>query len=241
VLSIRRFHEFWPISDRSFRLVARAEMRRPLDVAARIDRGREDMPGDGLVPEPDLVVTRRLGIAAPLGHVWPWLVQVMRGGGMYGVPALESARCRSADHLLEGLPEAREGDRIGNLLVLAELVPGRATVWRSLGRMDLLDSVLRDLSLAYEIRPAGPTRTDLRIRLRGVCWPPSPALASHLLRLIDRVLPCRQCERLRDLAERSSGVHRRWTTDTRDYQHQPLHPAGTHPLGLVADPQMPGG
>jgi hypothetical protein len=55
---------------------------------AEIDRR---MPGDDLLPEPDLLTTRAVSVSAPPSAIWPWLVQMGPGrGGVYTYDWLEN-------------------------------------------------------------------------------------------------------------------------------------------------------
>ena len=67
------------------------------------------MPGDELVPEPDLQSTRAVTIDAPPAAVWPWLVQMGQGrGGLYSYDALENLVGLDIHSVDEILPEYQE-------------------------------------------------------------------------------------------------------------------------------------
>jgi hypothetical protein len=73
---------------------------------------RRDLPGDDLVPVPDIVETRTLRIDAPPEAVWPWLVQMGWGrGGWYSYDRMDMDR-PSADEILEEFQELAEGDLV---------------------------------------------------------------------------------------------------------------------------------
>ncbi|MDT5040929.1 MAG: hypothetical protein QOE51_1914 [Actinoplanes sp.] len=50
------------------------------------DEAERAMPGDELLPQPDMLSTRAITIAAPPSKVWPWLVQMGSGRGSLGSP-----------------------------------------------------------------------------------------------------------------------------------------------------------
>jgi hypothetical protein len=55
------------------------------------DEAGRDLPGDELLPEPDVVTTRAIAIAAPPVDVWPWLVQMGPGrAGAYTYDWIEN-------------------------------------------------------------------------------------------------------------------------------------------------------
>ncbi len=81
------------------------------------------MPGDELVPDPDLGYTRGISVDAPPRDVWPWVAQLGQGrGGFYSYDGLENLfRCdiHSADRVLPEHQDVGTGDVI-------RLAPGTA-------------------------------------------------------------------------------------------------------------------
>jgi hypothetical protein len=86
-----------------------------------VDGGDErDVPGDGLVAEPDLVETRAIDIDAPPAQVWPWLAQLGYGrGGWYSYPMLDrpwnpagGPPSESAEGILSEYQDLAEGDLV---------------------------------------------------------------------------------------------------------------------------------
>ena len=80
------------------------------------------LPGDELMPDPDVVATRAISIAAPPSAVWPWLVQMGSGrGGAYTYDWIENLlglAMHSADEVLPQFQDLKVGDEL-------ELGPGR--------------------------------------------------------------------------------------------------------------------
>ncbi len=76
----------------------------------------DPMPGDGLVPQPQLGYTRAVEIAAPPQQVWPWLVQMGQGrGGLYSFDGLENlvgCDIHSADRVLPDHQVLQVGDLV---------------------------------------------------------------------------------------------------------------------------------
>lgn len=98
---------------------------------APADQERE-LPGDDLIPVPDIVDTRTLRVEAPPEAVWPWLVQMGWGrGGWYSYDKLDMDR-PSADSILEEFQELAEGDLVPTHpeggFVARVVEPGRALV-----------------------------------------------------------------------------------------------------------------
>ncbi len=98
------------------------------------------MPGDELLPEPDLLATRAVSIEAPPSAIWPWLVQMGSGrGGVYTYDWLENLfglRMHSADEILPQYQDRKVGDveqlgSNGPRMRVEVLDVERAMVWHS--------------------------------------------------------------------------------------------------------------
>jgi hypothetical protein len=72
------------------------------------------LPGDALLPGPDLCSTRAISISAPPSAVWPWLVQMGSGrGGAYTYDWIENLfglGMHSADEILPEFQHLAVGD-----------------------------------------------------------------------------------------------------------------------------------
>jgi hypothetical protein len=102
------------------------------------------LPGDDLLPDPDVVSTRAIEIAAPRAAVWPWLVQMGPGrGGAYTYDWIENLfglGMRSADRIhpewqrleLGDTPSVKPGSEPGpNAMRVRVLEPEQALVTAS--------------------------------------------------------------------------------------------------------------
>jgi len=72
------------------------------------------LPGDDVLPTPDLQVTRAVTIKAPADAVWPWLAQMGQGrGGLYSYDFLENLLgldIHSADRIHPEWQDIHAGD-----------------------------------------------------------------------------------------------------------------------------------
>ena len=72
------------------------------------------MPGDDLMPSPDLISTRAITVEAPPSAIWPWLVQMGSGrGGAYTYDWIENLfglGMRSANEILPQFQDLKVGD-----------------------------------------------------------------------------------------------------------------------------------
>jgi hypothetical protein len=72
------------------------------------------MPGDELIPEPDMLATRAITIDAPPSAIWPWILQMGSGrGGAYTYDWIENLfglDMHSADKILPQFQDLKVGD-----------------------------------------------------------------------------------------------------------------------------------
>ena len=123
------------------------------------------LPGDELVPDPGVTMTRAVTIDAPVAGVWPWLAQIGQDrGGFYSYEWLENlagCRLRNADRVH---PEWQQRD-IGDTVLLHPLngIP--------LARFEPERSYAFEGGWYFALEPIGPSRTRLFARAvasRGV-------------------------------------------------------------------------
>lgn len=117
-----------------------AVVARPRCAATRAER-RRPMPGDALVPEPMLVVTHAMTIAAPPERVWPWLSQMGADrAGWYSYDRIDNGGRRSASRIIPELKDIAPGDVLPALpgakeaFVVASVEPPRDLVLTVPGR-----------------------------------------------------------------------------------------------------------
>ena len=98
------------------------------------------LPGDELLPEPEIVSTRAIRVDAPPSAIWPWLVQIGPGrGGAYTYDWIENLfglGMHSANEVLPQFQDLKVGDaqqlgRRGPTLRTALLEPREFLVLRS--------------------------------------------------------------------------------------------------------------
>jgi hypothetical protein len=114
--------------------------RRFLTWGATTEESTRPMPGDALLPDPDILATRAVTVCAPPEAVWPWLVQMGSGrGGAYTYDWIENLfglGMHSADEVLPQFQQLAVGDVLplgpsGPGMRVEELVPERVLAWRS--------------------------------------------------------------------------------------------------------------
>ena len=114
--------------------------KRCLTWGATADEVSGRMPGDDLMPDPDMQTTRAITIEAPPGAIWPWLVQMGSGrGGAYTYDWIENLfalNMHSANEILPEFQDLKVGDALplgskAPRLRVEVLDPDRALVVRS--------------------------------------------------------------------------------------------------------------
>jgi len=140
------------------------------------------LPGDDLVPNPDLTATRAVGIDTDPADVWPWVAQLGQGrGGFYSYDALENlvgCDIHSADRIEPRWQSPRVGDvvrlapQVG--LDVAAVEPGRALVLHGAVAPggEAGGTPPYDFSWAFVVLPAagGSTRLVVRERYAYTTW-----------------------------------------------------------------------
>ncbi|MDQ7911468.1 SRPBCC family protein [Phytohabitans sp. ZYX-F-186] len=87
---------------------------RCLHWGATPDEVIRELPGDDLIPDPDVLATRAVAVDAPPAAIWPWLVQMGSGrGGAYTYDWIENLfglDMHSADRILPEYQDLKVGD-----------------------------------------------------------------------------------------------------------------------------------
>jgi hypothetical protein len=126
------------------------------------------LPGDELIPDPDLLSTRAVTIDAGASSVWPWLVQMGSGrGGAYTYDWIENLfglDMHSADEILPQFQHLAAGDVLplgpkGPGMRVKVCEPGRTLVFHSTDELTLAVNELTTNTLQHTTGGG-----DLRVR-----------------------------------------------------------------------------
>jgi hypothetical protein len=83
---------------------------------AKEDEVELSLPGDELVQDPKMSNTRAITIQAPVGAIWPWIVQMGQGRGcLYSYQRLENlAGCdmHNAERIITEYQDIKVGDKV---------------------------------------------------------------------------------------------------------------------------------
>ena len=131
------------------------------------------LPGDDLIPNPDLVATRAITVHTAADQVWPWIAQLGQGrGGFYSYDALENlvgCDIHSADRIVPEWQDLKVGDQVKLApevgLGVAVVEPGRALVLRGGVPMGAVPPPY-DFTWAFVLRERSDGTTRLLVRER---------------------------------------------------------------------------
>ncbi len=132
------------------------------------EEARRAMPGDDLVPKPDIAFTRAITINAPARTVWPWLVQMgYRRAGWYSYDRFDN----DGIHVHRIIPELQTlavGDVMltgpGGGFRVEAIEPGRLLVLK-IDRASVGQDL--DMSCVITLDPIDEQHTRLLLRLRS--------------------------------------------------------------------------
>jgi hypothetical protein len=190
------------------------------------------MGGDRLLAGTCRSATREVELPATPEEVWPWVMQLMRGAGIYGWPALESPDCRSAAHLIADIPLPRLGDQVHRAFILASLEPQREIVWAASEPLRILKQDISGLTINYLIERIDARTTRLIARLRFTAPGMTDATAQRLASALELLLIRSQLSRIREciLKQKQDGDTLNGSNAQR-HQHAEFRPA---PVKLIA-------
>jgi hypothetical protein len=129
------------------------------------------IPGDEVIPHPELEATRAVSILAPPENVWPWLVQMGFGrAGFYSYDAIDNGGTPSADRIIPEFQAMQVGDFMpldpsGGGFVVSEMDPPRSLVL-TVPDMEMFGASGR-VVVTFSLESVGPRTTRLVCRLRA--------------------------------------------------------------------------
>jgi hypothetical protein len=164
------------------------------------------MAGDDLLPEPEVLATRAVSIAAPPSAIWPWLVQMGSGrGGAYTYDWIENLFGLGMHSATEILPQFQDLE-VGDVLPLGAKGPRM--------RVEVLD---REQALVFRSEDGTwvwafglyPDSGDTRLVSRNRIAIPDASFAKRLVNLLviepgSLVMEAKMLNGIKERAERLS-------------------------------------
>ena len=190
-------------------LVRRASLR----WGASDDEVGMALPGDHLLPRPDLQATRAISIDATPAEVWPWIAQLGQNrGGLYSYDWLENlvgVDIRTADRIVPELRVHAVGDVV-NLapevaLSVAALEEDRHLVLRGAVALDGTGSgAPYDFTWAFVLVPRPDGSTRLVVRERYAYLTSWAGAMVEPIEMVSFLMTARMLRGIRDRAERAA-------------------------------------
>ncbi|MBO0683290.1 MAG: SRPBCC family protein [Candidatus Dormibacteraeota bacterium] len=172
------------------------------------------LPGDDLIPNPDLTATRAISIEAGSDRVWPWIAQLGQGrGGFYSYDFLENligCDIHSADRIVPEWQQVRVGDQVrlaprGPVrLEVAALQPGRWLVLR--GDPTSGSPPPYDFTWSFVLREQANGSTRLLVRERYGYRSPWARLLVEPVEAISFLMSSKMLRGIRNRAESMTGT-----------------------------------
>jgi hypothetical protein len=186
-----------------------AARRRALTWGTWPQEAATPLPGDEILPHPDLVATRGIDIAAPAAEVWPWVAQLGQGrGGFYSYDHLENlvgCDVHSADSVVADWQEVAVGDPFhlhpDVALEVAAVSPGEHLVLRGTAQPDQDGPVPYDFTWCFAVHPVGSSRSRLVVRERYTYLEPWAAGLVEAVSWVSWLMTERMLRGIRDRAE----------------------------------------
>ncbi|MEV1129078.1 SRPBCC family protein [Agromyces sp. NPDC049794] len=174
------------------------------------------LPGDHLLPRPDLQATRAISIDATPAEVWPWIAQLGQNrGGFYSYDWLENlvgVDIRTADRIRPELRVRAVGDTV-NLapevaLSVAALEEDRHLVLRGAVALDGTGGgAPYDFTWAFVLLPRPDGSTRLVVRERYAYLTSWAGAMVEPIEMLSFVMTERMLRGIRDRAERAAPLH----------------------------------
>ena len=168
------------------------------------------LPGDDLLAQANLRVTRAITIKATPEAIWPWIAQLGQGrGGFYSYDFLENVvgcDIHSADRIVEEWQNTAVGEQInlapGIGLTVAHVDLGSALVLRGGIPTTMLRPSPYDFTWAFVLRPGAEGTTRLLVRERYTYAHPWVAALVEPVEMVSLVMSHRMMHGIRHRAER---------------------------------------
>ncbi len=176
---------------------------------------RMALPGDDLLPEPDLQATRAISIAATPAEVWPWIAQLGQNrGGFYSYDWLENlvgVDVRTADRVVPDLQVRAVGDAVGLApevaLEVSALEPERHLVLRGAVAVDGTGAgAPYDFTWAFVLLHRFDGSTRLVVRERYAYLTGWAAALVEPVEMVSFLMTERMLRGIRDRAERTASL-----------------------------------
>ena len=128
------------------------------------------LPGDEIIPKPNVQTTLAINIDAPPEAVWPWLAQMGRERtGYYGLDLINNAGIPSVTFLRKDIPAPVVGTEMDGGYHIMALEPARQFLFGGFN-LPQKPNVVRDVTFLYLLERRQDGSTRLLTRQRGFSY-----------------------------------------------------------------------
>ncbi len=167
----------------------------------RLGESQRRLPGDDLIPQPNLQSTMAINIDAPAEAVWPWLAQMGRNRtGWYGGDLLINNGIPSATYIRKDVEPLQVGMTLDPGLHVVDLQPNRMLLISGYDLPNLVGTST-DITILYLLERRSDGSTRLLVRLRGYSYGLAGILGNVLLEFLDFAVSYQQLNGLKSRAE----------------------------------------
>ncbi len=173
----------------------------------RLGESQRRLPGDELIPQPNLLLTHAINIDAPPEAIWPWLAQMGRERtGYYGLDVLTNQGIPSVSFIRQDIRAPEVGMSMdGGYRVLA-LEPNRKFLFGGFS-LSQPPIVTRDVTTLYLLEHRSDGTTRLLVRHRGYTHSTFAPMFNAIYEVIYFVGVIQQLNRVKQYAETESRAY----------------------------------
>ena len=179
-------------------LFLRPQMRK---WGTRLGESQRRLPGDELIPKPNLLMTHAVNIDAPPEAIWPWLAQMGRERtGYYGLDLVTNQGIPSVTFIRQDISAPAVGMEMDGGYRVIELEPCRKFLFGGFN-MQNVPGVTRDVTALYLLERHQDGSTRLLVRQRGFSYGMAGPLFNAVYEIVYFFGIMQQLELLKQYAE----------------------------------------
>ncbi len=187
-----------PVAALVYYFFLRPQMRK---WGTRLGESQRRLPGDDIVPKPNVQMTHAVNIDAPPEAVWPWLAQMGRERtGYYGLDLITNQGIPSVNFVRQDMPVPEVEMAMDGGFRIMELEPNRQLLF---GGYDLqrLPGVTQEVSTLYLLERRQDSSTRLLIRQRAFTYGMLSLAFNLIYEMLYFAFVIEQRQRIKQLAE----------------------------------------
>jgi hypothetical protein len=190
----------WPLvlGTGSYYLFLRPQM---LKWGTRLGESQRRLPGDELIPKPNVQMTHAANIDAPPEALWPWIAQMGRErSGYYGLDILTNQSIPSVAFIRQDMPAPEKDTALDGGYHIIDVIPCRQLLIGGFS-IQRLPGVVQDVSSLYLLERRRDGSTRLLVRHRVFSYGLPGALFNVFYEMVYFMFASQQIEQLKQHAQ----------------------------------------